>query len=68
MKYKEGWQRIEELERPDLGDHILWNGDRFIGWLADDGWHDAQMPDHLDVRVEPQPTLFHPWPDDPPNG
>lgn len=59
------WKPIEELENPDFGDHILWNGRRFVGWLNDDGWHDVNNADHMDEPEQPQPTLFHPWPEPP---
>jgi hypothetical protein len=60
-----GWRPIDTIEST-LESCILWNGVyRFVGWRGEDGWHNEANQDRDDYPEEPQPTHWHPWPDDP---
>lgn len=63
-----GWRPICTLKPAPVEDYILWNGvRRFVGWLDDDGWHAIGNAEHNDLPEDPQPTMWHPWPE-PPHG
>ena len=59
------WHPIETAPS-GLNDFLLWNGERvFLGWLSEDGWHDATNQDHHDEPEQPQPTHWMPLPSPP---
>lgn len=61
------WQPIATCKPEGIEHYLLWNGERvFMGWLDDDGWHDATNQDRDDEPESPQPTHWMPLPG-PPN-
>lgn len=55
-----GWLDIASLTPKSIEDYILWNGQRIVGWHCSDGWRYSDGDEDL---IDPQPTLWHPWPE-----
>lgn len=59
------WQPIETYDETRLFSmYVLVSDgtDVYLGWLNDDGWHDATNPDYADEPLNPQPTHWMPLP------
>lgn len=59
------WRPIETAKPGVIENFILWNGRRVVGWYSDSERAWCHSEGYDGDAIDPQPTLWHPWPEDP---